>query len=291
MKRGRQGFTLLEVMVAVAILALALTAIFSSEAGAVKMATRARKMGLATLLVRCKMGEIEEDVANKGLPAVYASGTDTCCKESEIEGYSCDWEIEPIVLPDNMFVNQAQDQGAPGSGAPGASSSTQAGPAVAGAAQALAANAPPGGPALNPLVAALGSGTPGTPGASPGQPGQSPLDTFKNMDPAEMLATGGGLGGMASMALQFVYPLLKPAFESQIRRATVTVRWKEGSVSHSFDVTQYLVAEQPVVIDPTTGQPVAGGQQAGQQTGTLPGALPGAAPGQVSGFFGQQAPH
>jgi prepilin-type N-terminal cleavage/methylation domain-containing protein len=49
-RRGGSAFTLLEVMVAIAILAVSLTAIFSSEAGAIKMAHRARKMGMATLL-------------------------------------------------------------------------------------------------------------------------------------------------------------------------------------------------------------------------------------------------
>ena len=42
---------------------------------------------------------------------------------------------------------------------------------------------------------------------------------------------------------------LKPSFESQIRRATVTVTWKEGSAEHSFDVTQYVVAAQPVPLE------------------------------------------
>ncbi|HEX4353637.1 MAG TPA: type II secretion system protein, partial [Polyangiales bacterium] len=93
----RQGFTLLEVMVAVAILAIGLSAVFSAEAGSIKTAQRARKLGMATLLVRCKMGEIEEDISKKGLPAIYASGSDLCCKDAEIDGYKCKWEVQPIV--------------------------------------------------------------------------------------------------------------------------------------------------------------------------------------------------
>ena len=114
MKARTEGFTLLEVMVAVAILALSLTAIFSSEAGAVKMAHRARKIGLASLLVRCKMGEIEEQVAAEGLPAVFDSGSDECCEDGEITGFSCDWEIEPVVLPDNMFASEEGEEGSEG---------------------------------------------------------------------------------------------------------------------------------------------------------------------------------
>jgi general secretion pathway protein I len=266
----RAGFTLLEVMVAVAILAVSLTAIFSSEAGAIKMAARSRKMGLATLLVRCKMGEIEEDIANKGLPAVFASGSDSCCKEAPIEGYRCDFEIEPILMPETMFMPQ-DDKGKPG--------------AKGGSPSGMPALPPPG---VLGAANALGA----APGSPPGQ-ATSPLDTFKNMDPAQVLASGGGLGGMAAMALSYVYPILKPSFEAQIRRATVTVRWKEGTVSHSFDVTQYVVAEQPMVLDPLTGLPVSGQQVPGQTppgqapaAGGLTGQLPGQLPG---GFFGQQA--
>ena len=110
MRRASAGFTLLEVMVAIAILALSLTAIFASEAGAVKMAHRSRKMGLAALLVRCKMGEIEEQTASEGLPAVFDSGSDKCCEDGEIDGFSCDWEIVPVVLPDNMFAEDDDDK-------------------------------------------------------------------------------------------------------------------------------------------------------------------------------------
>ena len=87
-----------------------------------------------------------------------------------------------------------------------------------------------------------------------------------NMDPSALLA-GGGLGGLASMAMSFVYPMLKPAFESQIRRATVTVHWKEGSIDHSFDVTQYIVADQPAQLTPEQMQQM-------QQQNGVPGQTP-----------------
>lgn len=227
------GFTLLEVMVAVAILAVSLTAIFSSEAGAVKMAHRSRKMGLAALLVRCKMGEIEEQVAAEGLPALFDSGSDACCEDGEIEGFSCDWEIEPVVLPDNMFAEEEEDED-------GKKASPQ-----------------------DQLGSALG--------LPPGADGEKPsLDT---MDPSTLLSGGGG-GGLASMALSLTYPVLKTSFESQIRRATVTIHWKEGTVDHSFDVTQYLVSDQPIV------DPAAAGQSPGATgTGTGAGPTPTLTPG------------
>ncbi len=214
MRRAREsaGFTLLEVMVAVAILAVCLSAVFSAEAGSVRMAHRARKMGLATLLVRCKMGEIEEQIAKDGLPAIFDSGSDNCCEDGEIEGFSCEWEIEPIVMPDTMFGGEEGEEGLDESG-----------------------------------FSAMGS-----PSSAP-----NPSEILSS-DPNQLLQGGGSgmdTGGLMATAMQLVYPVLKPAFESQIRRATVKVSWREGSSEHSFDVTQYVVAEQPSALPETTNTP------------------------------------
>lgn len=185
----KQGFTLLEVAVAVAILALSLTAIFSSEAGAIKAGYRARHMGLATLLARCKMGEIEEQVAKEGLPAVDDAGNDGCCEGAEIDGYSCDWRVERIVLPDLTEMAE-EEEGA------------------ATAAQAAAAG--------------------------------------DDANVQDLLQGAGPTGdAMAELAVGFSFPILKPSIEEQVRRATVTVQWREGEAVKSFDVVQYLVAAQP----------------------------------------------
>lgn len=214
------AFTLLEVMVAVAILAIAFSAIFSSEAGAIKMAARSRKMGTAALLARCKMGEIEEQIAEEGLPAIFDSGSDDCCEEAEVDGYECDWEIQPVTLPENMFIPDEEEEG-------------------------LGEAAEPGDPAGD----------------------------LSNMSPEEMLA-GGGAGsadGMAMMAMGFVYPALRASFESQIRRASVIVKWREGSVERSFDVHQYVVSGEPVEL--LEGLPMPG-----DPTGAEPGAETGIGP-------------
>jgi general secretion pathway protein I len=236
MKALRAGFTLLEVMMAIAILAMCLTAIFSSEGGAVKMAGRSRRLGVATLLARCKMGEIEEQVAEEGLPAIFDSGSDECCEEGEIEGYECKWEIVPVVLPETMFA--PEDEGAAGSG--------------------------------------TGAGGP-----------TNMIDQLANknseqgsaFDPAAMLAGGGDTGGLASMAMGYVFPILKPAFEQQIRRATVTVQWREGDSPKELDVTQYLVSQTPITapIEGEDGTGTGTGTGTGQSS-TVQGATPGAGP-------------
>lgn len=198
MTRARRGFTLLEVMVAVAILSVTLTAFFASQSQAIRVAQRARTASVATLLARCKMGEIEEQLARDGFPAVSASGNDECCEDAEVEGFECDWKVDRIVLPD------AVDTGAEGD--------TDAAGAAAGAAG---------------VTAALGGdGT--TEGA------------------VQSLVSGGASGdAMASLALEYAYPIMKPSIEEQVRRAEITVRWKEGTRERSTEVVRYLVADQP----------------------------------------------
>jgi general secretion pathway protein I len=246
----RRGFTLMEVMVAVAILALALTAIFSSEAGAIKAAHRARRTGIATLLARCKMNEVEEQVLKEGLPAIDDMGSDSCCVDGEVEGFRCEWEIKRIVLPDDIFNNSLDDEG----DGPLDSLAQQFG----GTAEGSATDAPSG---LD-LTGAIGS--------SAGGPVM------------DMLAGGPG-DALAEMAIQFTYPILKPSFEEQIRRATVRVIWNEGTQVKDFEVVQFLVAEQPPKMqgqDEAINQALSGqGTQGG--SGTTPG-QGGTSPGQGS---------
>jgi general secretion pathway protein I len=95
-----RGFTLLEVMIAVAILGLSLTAIFSSEVGAANVAQRARRQNIAATLARCKMGEIEEVIGIEGLPALEKKDSDNCCEHAPVEGFECEWIVERIILPE-----------------------------------------------------------------------------------------------------------------------------------------------------------------------------------------------
>src|SRR5688572_21459536 len=54
-----RGFTLLEVLVAVAILGLGLTAILSAQTGLFASSSYAERVSFATGLARCKLSEIE----------------------------------------------------------------------------------------------------------------------------------------------------------------------------------------------------------------------------------------
>ncbi len=198
---NRQGFTLLEVMIAVAILGLSLTAIFSSEVGAANVAARARRQNIAATLARCKMGEIEEVVGVEGLPALDKKDTDNCCEHAPVEGYECEWIIERIILPEF-----------------GMSEGDEEGESDRDASQRR----------LNETYEEINQQGGGT--------------------PEEVIA--GQAGDLTTMALQIGYPILKPFFEEQVRRATVSVRWREGPRERGFDVVQFLVSEQIASEDP-----------------------------------------
>ncbi|MDP2268642.1 MAG: type II secretion system minor pseudopilin GspI [Deltaproteobacteria bacterium] len=57
--RNRKGFTLLEVMIAMAILAISLVAVFRSQSQSVSMAGEARFLTTASLLAQGKMAAVE----------------------------------------------------------------------------------------------------------------------------------------------------------------------------------------------------------------------------------------
>ena len=195
-----RGFTLLEVMIAVAILGLSLTAIFSSEVGAANVAARARRQNVAATLARCKMGEIEQVIAIEGLPALEKKDTDACCEHAPVEGFECDWLIERIILPE------------------------------------LGAT---GGEEGDEDVEVTLS-----------QRANEKLDEVQAAETTQQVLAGES-GNLAMLALELGFPILKPFLEEQVRRATVTVRWKEGPKERGFDVIQYLVSEQPAPVDET----------------------------------------
>src|SRR2546430_15241211 len=66
MSRRATGFTLLEVMISLAILAVALVAISDLNGGAVAMHAYSRRATEATLLLRSKMLDVEDELQKHG---------------------------------------------------------------------------------------------------------------------------------------------------------------------------------------------------------------------------------
>jgi len=100
-RRCRRGFTLLEVMVAIAILGLGLTIILSSQAGLFASAKRGQSLTVATNLARCKMSEIEVQLLKLGYQQTDQTDEGSCCGEEGELGYHCTWKIERIKLPES----------------------------------------------------------------------------------------------------------------------------------------------------------------------------------------------
>jgi general secretion pathway protein I len=97
------GFTLLEVMVAIAILGLGLTAILSAQAGAFASSAYARSVSVATGLARCKMTEVEEKLLREGFQELDEVDTGPCCDDDDRETMVCTWRVEKLELPEPKF--------------------------------------------------------------------------------------------------------------------------------------------------------------------------------------------
>jgi general secretion pathway protein I len=221
--RAARGFTLLEVLVAVAILGLGLTIVLSSQTGVFWSYSRATKLSQAPGLLRCKMEEVELDLLIKGYPLLDEQDEGECCEDVDVEGYTCSWKVEKVELP------ELPPEGAFGSG----------GGADAGAAGEESTGM--GGP-----IGALATLQAGPPAEGGGDLGSL----------AGMMGDSGGPGGIASMVLSLVYPDLKPMLEASIRKITVTVHWKEGFNDRHLAVTQYVTNPQHGGIDPLADEGV-----------------------------------
>jgi general secretion pathway protein I len=228
---GRRGFTLLEVLVAVAILGLGLTVILSSQVGLFSSATRGEHLTIATGLVRCKMSEVEEKLLREqAYPLTDQNDEGDCCGDDSDGRYRCVWKIERVELP--QLPDQSADGGVPGGD-------------------------------MGPLGALAGL----SPGGSAAAP---PPDLGKAASPTDLAGQLSGAGaamqGMGPMLMALVYPGLKPMLEASIRKVTVTAQWKEGSNERSLSVIQYVTNPQQGDLQTMMG---AGGAGAlGTGTGT-----------------------
>ncbi|HKO94103.1 MAG TPA: type II secretion system protein [Polyangiaceae bacterium] len=109
--RGARAFTLLEVMVAVAILGLGLTVILTAQTGLFSSSKRAAQLSEAVGLARCKMSEIEEDLLRKGYQLTKDEEEGACCDDEE-SALRCRWSVIPVTLPDLSTAGFERDAGA-----------------------------------------------------------------------------------------------------------------------------------------------------------------------------------
>ncbi len=246
----QRGFTLLEVLVAVAILGLGLTIVLSAQTGVFWSYARARHLSQAPGLVRCKMAEVQVDLLQLGFPLLDEKDDGPCCDDEDIEGYSCEWEIQKVKLPDLPLDDPLA---AMSSGADAGAGPSEPGAGL-GALGTLASIQQTGGSALG---AGAGVG-----------------------DLADALGGGGMMGGIGPMVMGFVYPDLKLMLEASIRKVIVTVRWKEGINERTLAVTQYVTNPQVGGFDPLAADGLADTVEGAVEdpAAALSGLLPGSGP-------------
>ncbi len=205
--RSHAGFTLVEIMISLAILSLGLTVLISSVGNNVRASQQAFYTGVATDLARAKMYDIEEELLRKLADANGGKFPDT--NEVDTGDFSDDgwpnirWksEIEKVEMPGinslaSLLGGEGGEEGEEGGeGGEGAGGSDSGG--------------------FGGLLGMIGGG--GAPGS------------------------GGDLKGVAEGALiSSQMELLTSILESSIRRVRVTVSWKVGGYDRSMDVICYF---------------------------------------------------
>jgi general secretion pathway protein I len=282
MKKVLAGFTILEVMIAVVILAIGLSALFASEAGAIRMAQKARTSTIATLLARCKMAEIEEKIAKEGWPGELLDGHDECCEDGEKAGYECDWKVERIKLPELSDDKDKKDGDkdidetiaeASGSGGSGGSSSTttRSGSGRKGVLDSMAEMSKQGLSGGQSALTEMMSGTVSNKSGGIGSAGRDGLG-FTESDGGVKQYQASQNGGVEAIVMNLAFPLMKPVIEEGVRRAQVIVKWKEGKREMTFDVVQYLVTENQIVLPDLADDDDAGVSGSTTNPVTNPGA-------------------
>jgi general secretion pathway protein I len=213
-----RGFTLLEVMVAVAILGLSLTVILSSQAGLYSGASHAQHTSQAMGLARCRMTELEEHLLKFGFPLDDEKDEGPCCDDDIDSDMTCNWRIDTIELPEPKPPTLGSD------GQMNLGNSAMKG--------------------MGSLPGSTGSSDMGGPLSTLGKLATSPQSLVGDggvSSFATSLQEGtGGVDGIAQMVMTFVYPKLKPMLEASIRKLSVTVTWHEGIKSRDFTIEQYI---------------------------------------------------
>ncbi len=205
--RRNQGFTLLEVVVALAILGLALMAIFDLNAGAVANHVYTKRLTVASLLARSKMTDLEQKLYDDG----FSNDDDEESGDFSDDGWpQFKWRAR-IIAPKTEGVTPDQLIGAIFNLPIGDSGS---GDPMGGLAGLFGGGAASGG---------------GKDGAS-GGPQPSGL---------------GGMGGAAMGMAQPMFTQMVQQITQTVREVHLTVFWMEGTNLESIDLVTHVVSLGP----------------------------------------------
>jgi general secretion pathway protein I len=143
----KRGFTLLEVMISLAILAVALVALSDLNGGAVQRQAYARRATQATLLLRGKMSDIEDQLQKDGFSDFSEDKHGTFDDEEGAAGAGYEWRAE-ILKPDVQMdaAQLLQLLGAGGQAAAGGAGAAAAGQMPSGSPGGVGSLTAPGSP-------------------------------------------------------------------------------------------------------------------------------------------------
>lgn len=258
------GFTLLEVMIALAILSVSLVALAGINSGAMNMHAYAKRLTVATFLARGKMADLEQKLQSEGLPAddEVEDGT------FEEEGYpEYRWEAQ-IIRPKTEDLNVNNLLAMTGMG--------------------LEAGGESGGDplkALGPLADKLIGG----------QEGGGLTSALGAMGGQDLASTAmAGAGGLLGSAMQSQLQTMVDQLGKTMREVRLTVSWgeeKKGTLDQ-FTVTTHVVslgAGTDQAQSDVAAQAAAAAASGTAATGTpaggpIPGPIPGQPPVQPNGL-------
>jgi len=245
----QRGFTLLEVMLALALLGVALTVLIKSAAGSIFGAEESHMMGVATDLARAKMYDIEETLLKDGFTDTDQSQTDY--KPFEQEGWPnvyYKYEVIQVQFPNwddlqSMAQGKAKAMGSAGS----------AGSAFGGS--------------------GFGSGL------SLGS--NDPLNSFQNSALGGMMGMMGMIGGgskgtdvggaQGASLIQSQYSMFQEILKVTVRKVKLTVKWQV--LGRDRDMTVIAFFTDPAAMDKVLngmGSVEVSGTGSGSGSGTKP---------------------
>lgn len=97
-KTPKHGFTFLEVMVALAIIAVALVSVISAQSQSMLLVDRGRELNVVTELARAKMAELELDFSKKGFGEIAEKGEGTFA-DPDLTNYRWTYEMTKLEIP------------------------------------------------------------------------------------------------------------------------------------------------------------------------------------------------
>lgn len=245
-----RGFTLIEVMFALALMGLGLVVLIKSAAGSIFNAEQAHMLGVATDLGRAQMYEIEEILLKDGF-------SDTSQSQDAWKGFDdqswpnikYSYKVEAVEMPtfDQLTAMASGSGSSHGSGAGDHGSASSATGSAFGSGSAFS----------------LANGT------------GDPLSTFQNSALGGMMSMMGGLsggkdvaGGAAGALIQSQYQQFQEILKDSVRKVTLKVKWQV--LGSDRDLTFVAFYTDPVAMDRVLNG--AGAADTGSGSGTGSGA-------------------